>query len=362
MANGFDPTENKKPITSPTVGPSIESQINNGYSPYGSTTTKAAVETGSGWWAFTIAHIKLLQYQFISDEALHECIQLVETRVYLLAAVAYAVLFIMVIEPVSCIIVESRPLRYKMQAYLYRPFEYLFEKAFYRIFNLQVFGEPHLNMNTLTVMMANHQGVIDYAVLIMLCRKAGIIDSSFFFVFKHCVRLPSLRVLYNMWRMQTNWRVPDISLASTFAPVLESPWMNEGGKSIIIFPEVMSWSATTMLEDRAECVEEGCPKLNELLYPRFNAFVQALAYLRDHPLTEIYDVTLLYSCDGQLRMPSFKQLLLLTKQKWTVQLHIRKYPISSLPRKEKHLIRWLEKEWFRKDTLISDLKMKALQT
>lgn len=323
-------------------------------------TIEVEVKTESGWLVFIVSYMKKLLYRFISQETLQEYGELTETRIYLLAAIAYAALFIIVIEPLSCIIVESRPVRYKVQSYFFRPFEFLLENAFHRIFDIQVFGEQNFNMHTLTVIMANHQGILDYATLIVLCRKAGIIDSSYFFVFKHCVRLPSLRVCYNMWRMQTNWRVPEISLADTFSPVLESPWINEGGKSIIIFPEVMCWSATNMLEDRGECVNQGCPKLNELLYPRFNAFVQAVTYLRDHPLADIYDVTILYTCEGQSGMPTFKQLLL-SNQRWKIQVHVKKYPASSIPRREKHLIRWLEKEWFRKDSLISDLKLKSQQ-
>lgn len=293
---------------------------------------------------------------FVSPQTVDTELEHLKTAGYMLTTTLLIVVFTVFIGPLSCLCFESRPLRYKVQGYVIRPIEHLLDRTFSRVFEYECSGDAVVHSDKLAAVFSNHLGFLDYFTLMNFSRKCGVENSNYFFVWKHCVRLPSLRVLYNMWRKQSNWRVPAISLAETFSTVLESPWVNEGGKWVILFPEVSPWSATTMLEDRAECADNGCPKLSNLLYPRFNAFVQTVTFLRDFPLAEIYDVSILYSDkSGKVRVPGWQDLLFSNKD-WKIHLSIKQHLASSLPHKEKHLVKWLEMQWYRKDLALATMR------
>lgn len=269
-------------------------------------------------------------------------------------------LFILIFGPLSSVLVESRSVRYKLQGYFFHVLEKLIEIKFNQAFEYEVSGHEQINPENLAAVISNHQGALDYFTLIYFSSKSGLDNSIFFFVWKHCVRLPSLQVLYNTWRNKSNWRVPKKVLSDVFCPVLESPWRDQGGKWIVIFPEVIPWSNTAMLEHRAACSDNGCPKLHNLLYPRFNAFNQTVSFLRDYPLTDVYDLTILYinTKEGnRIGVPTFKNLILSQKD-WTVRIVVKRIPTAQISHKEKHMTRWLEKQWYIKDREISLLKKK----
>lgn len=272
-------------------------------------------------------------------------------------------LFIFVFEPLSSVLIESRSLRYKMQGYFSHIVEKLVEIKFSQAFELEVSGDEQINPENLAVVISNHQGAIDYFTLMNFASRSELDNSIFFFVWKHCVRLPSVQVLYNAWRNKSNWKVPKRVLSDVFCSVLESPWRDQGGKWIVIFPEVIPWSNTAMLEHRAECSNNGCPKLQNLLYPRFNAFNQTVSFLRDHPLADVYDLAILYINNREGKkfgVPTWKDLVFSQKD-WTVKIVVKRIPTTQVPYKEKHMTRWLEKQWFTKDQEISLLKKKSDQ-
>jgi len=289
----------------------------------------------------------------ISDQQFDDLLSILQSLLTIILIGVYVIIF----EPLTCILVEKRQLRWKIQGNFAHAIEKVILAVYDRAFKVELIGLENVDPAKLAIVTSNHQTLLDYLTIACCASKCGIDTSTFFFVWKHCVRLPSISVLYNEWLRRSNWKVPSSMLSDVLSPVLDSPWREDGGKWLVVFPEVTPWSASSMVEQRALCAQNGCPKLQNLLYPRFNAFVQAASYLRDYPVTDIYELTILYvnTNDYKVGIPGWRDVLLSQKD-WRIRVEIKKRHVSSVPHKEKHIVSWLEKQWYEQDRSMTEFK------
>lgn len=90
---------------------------------------------------------------------------------------------------------------------------------------------------------------------------------------------------------------------------------------------------------------QGLPLPNHTLVPRTKGFVATVQGLRSH-VTAVYDLTLGY----EKGVPSLWQYIQGFARK--AHLHVRRYPIDSLPSDDDGIARWLQERFGEKDALL----------
>lgn len=93
-------------------------------------------------------------------------------------------------------------------------------------------------------------------------------------------------------------------------------------------------SKTKIKQGQEFAKERGLPVLNHVLIPRTKGFVATVQGLRGHTVDVVYDVTVGY----EVKPPS---LLGMVRLEWRrVHVHVRRWPISSLPKDNEGLAAW----------------------
>jgi lysophosphatidic acid acyltransferase/lysophosphatidylinositol acyltransferase len=101
------------------------------------------------------------------------------------------------------------------------------------------------------------------------------------------------------------------------------------------------------------------PILEYSLLPRTKGFVATVQGLRDK-LDAVYDVTILYQnkktgkTEG-VKGPNLFEAIL-RKASSNAHIHVRRYPIQSLPKDDLQLSKWCLDRWKEKDQLIKDFQ------
>jgi len=98
------------------------------------------------------------------------------------------------------------------------------------------------------------------------------------------------------------------------------------------------------------------PILHHCLLPRTKGFIATLKGLRDsNTIKAVYDFTILYN-DGKSTPPLGSMFYgkYILKDNYQVHIHVRRYPIESIPRDDKAIAEWVYKIWTEKDDLIEE--------
>lgn len=282
--------------------------------------------------------------------------------IYAIGTLLYAVLYVLIFRPVTCFLFSTYSLRHKIRGYLILPFENMLKEMFVRSFVVEIKEDSStvINPRENCVVICNHQSLLDHFALNYLSTTCQLDASCFFYAYKHCSRLLSNRSLLSLFFKKYNWIVPKEYLPEVFAPVLESPSRNYGGKWVCLFPEVQMFTQTDLHSQRQVCISNGCKPLSNILYPRYNSFFDCVEFLRDCDFTSILDVTISYfnirDPDNVYRgVPTYLDIIL-GIQNWKVIINVKKIPMSSISYKEKRVTRWLEKQWYEKDSRITEMK------
>ncbi len=194
------------------------------------------------------------------------------------------------------------------------------------------------------LLVANHQNMPDITALMAYARSKRRLGDLKFFV-KHAIKwVPGIG-----WGMQflscpflrRDWDRDRERVRRTFAALVDERipmWLVTFAEGTRGTPEKIRASAEWALE-------RGLEATRHVQLPRTKGFVATVEGLGDH-LNAIYDVTIAY-VDG---VPTLWQYI--TGQVRQVHLHVRRFPVETLPRVEGELKQWLYDRFQEKDALL----------
>lgn len=264
-----------------------------------------------------------------------------------IAAVAAVTLWLFNIQPVTRVVHPGK-LRRAIRWYAASALQKALVLKYDHSFSLNFEGDK-IDPRESAIIIANHQSVVDYWVCAAIAEKLGVGADVYFYINKKCVHFPTLHTALYSLRGRANWTTPNSLLDKVFEDPLHTP--KSRSKWIVVFPEVASWSPEEMRQHQLLCAANGAPLLKHLLYPRFSGFVQAVDFFRDLDINAIYDLTICYSHESQPGIPVKPGITasLVSQHEWCIDVVTKRYKMSGLPTKQKRLIKWLEKLWYRKD-------------
>jgi len=121
----------------------------------------------------------------------------------------------------------------------------------------------------------------------------------------------------------------------------------------VTHPEGSRVNATNIKKSQEFAKERGLPILNNVLLPRVKGFTSSVLALRD-TLDAVYDLTVAYK-----KRPAGFIHLFYGARPTEIHVHLRRFPIQSLPTEEKHIEQWLYQRSKEKDILIQQFKDKG---
>ena len=191
------------------------------------------------------------------------------------------------------------------------------------------------------LVISNHQQMPDILALMTLARSKNRLGDLKFFV-KYALKwVPGVG-----WGMQflgcpflrRDWTADRELIDRTFNTIVEegiSVWL-------VSFVEGTRSTPAKIQASAQWAVEHGMDPLRHLLTPRSKGFVATVGALRDH-LDAAYDVTIAY--DGGV--PTLWQFIVGCVDR--IHLHVRRFPVATLPSSDTELRDWLLERWRIKD-------------
>ncbi|VDL64436.1 unnamed protein product [Nippostrongylus brasiliensis] len=121
---------------------------------------------------------------------------------------------------------------------------------------------------------------------------------------------------------------------------------------ILIFPEGTDKSPWTTTKSSEFAKKNGLKDLNHLLYPRVAGFYHLLNKMREENyITYVYDITIAYPYNI---VQSEMDLVLKGTCPREVHFHVKKFPVSVVPRAEADCGRWLNERWLLKESALEE--------
>jgi lysocardiolipin and lysophospholipid acyltransferase len=119
----------------------------------------------------------------------------------------------------------------------------------------------------------------------------------------------------------------------------------------LIFPEGTVLSPNGIQSSNKWAVKFGLPSYRHVLHPRTTGLLFCLSTLRQHKgIDAVYDLTL-----GYLEGPMVSKLGLFKGQPpHEVHVHVRRYPIASVPEDNADIERWCQDLWSQKEQRLAD--------
>lgn len=195
------------------------------------------------------------------------------------------------------------------------------------------------------IVFANHQQMTDITFLMAYARTKDRLGDLKWFVKKAVKYVPGVGwglSFLDCPFLERNWAEDRSSIERTFASLVRDRvpmWL-------ITFPEGTRLTAEKLESSRAWAEKQGLPLPNHTLVPRTKGFVATVQALRTHA-TAVYDLTLGYE-EG---VPSLWQYIQGFARK--AHLHVRRYPIDSLPSDDDGIARWLQERFREKEALLA---------
>lgn len=194
------------------------------------------------------------------------------------------------------------------------------------------------------IVLVNHQDMADITYLMFPAREKGRLGDMKYMLKDVIKYVPGVGwglLFLDSLFVKRNWLRDQGSIHRTFERLLQARvpvWL-------INFAEGTRLTAEKLERSKRWAEEQGRRPLQHLLMPRTKGFVATVAGLRGH-LNAVYDVTIGYE-DG---VPSLWQYLCGHSRK--AHLHVRRFPIDSLPASSEELADWLFARFEEKDALL----------
>lgn len=141
-----------------------------------------------------------------------------------------------------------------------------------------------------------------------------------------------------------NWEKDQKSIDKTFQNLKNRKipfWM-------IFHPEGTRKSEEKLKKSHEWAKKKDLPMLNHVLLPKTKGFLATIKGLNSH-VNAIYDLTIVYN-NGE-SIPDLATSTLRYGSR--VNIHVRRYPIKTLPTDDQEIKQWCTDRWIEKDQLIS---------
>ena len=197
------------------------------------------------------------------------------------------------------------------------------------------------------LLIVNHQGMVDVFPLMMLAQEKGTLKDLKWFVKDILKYIPGMgwgMLFLDCIFVKRSWNQDQAQIEKTFSNFKK----NHIPLWLISFVEGTRITPEKLKKNQAYCKEKGLPILSHCMIPKTKGFVASVNGLSSC-ITAVYDVTLIYRSG----VPSIVQLSLGYIKEF--ELHIRRYPLDTLPQDASALSQWLKDRYVEKNLLLSRL-------
>jgi|APCry1669191515_1035360.scaffolds.fasta_scaffold00188_21 1-acyl-sn-glycerol-3-phosphate acyltransferase len=215
---------------------------------------------------------------------------------------------------------------------------------------LKLTGDP-IPAQENALVLANHQGFADiYAIGLLASEKKRLGDLKWF-AKKNIKYFPGLgwgMLFLDCLFLQRNWTADRTSILETFSKYRQekiSFWL-------ISFVEGTRFTPAKWKRNWHQAKKKNLPLLRHLLLPKTRGFVATIEGLSEE-MDAVYDLTIGFP----KKLTSIWDIL--QGKAPPIHLHVRRYPVETLPQESKELVSWLLKRFSEKDALLEDYKKRG---
>lgn len=189
-----------------------------------------------------------------------------------------------------------------------------------------------------------------------------------FFTWYELWAVPTVEYFKHISQADENWELDGETLVSIFHTFLDTPQPNST-QWIATFPEVNIFSEKDLKMQNILGEKHYLPAFENVLYPRFGNFANAIGGLYKTRYTRLYDSTIIYynrnKITGEIvdfKSPSLLSILGVRDSniETVILVHITGKFLSHIPLKRSKLEKYLENRWIKKDKLIAKLEKRIL--
>lgn len=190
-----------------------------------------------------------------------------------------------------------------------------------------------------------------------------------FFTWFEIWNIPTISLFKHISQTDENWELDGETLVSIFQKFLDSSKANYS-QWLTLFPEVNIFNEKNSKMQNILGEKHYLPYFENVLYPRFGAFANAVGGLYKTKFTRIYDMTLLYynknKTTGEVidfNAPTLLGVLGLRDEniKTVILVFVAGKFLGRIPLKRNRLEKYLENRWIKKDKLITKLQKKIIK-
>ncbi|KAI8690632.1 PlsC domain-containing protein [Fusarium sp. Ph1] len=207
------------------------------------------------------------------------------------------------------------------------------------------------------IVVSNHVAWSDFYLIQALAMKAGMLGRCRYFAKAQLRFVPFLG--WGLWAMgmplvSRNWLRDKSELDHVFSNMVQKAFPTW----LISFSEGTRFTPAKYQESIDFCKLANRRQPRNLLYPRTKGFIATVQHLRQAPhVKAVYDLTIAYQHQGTFqRAPSMWETLstpgLSEQGGYKFHVHVRRFPIESLPAKDEELAAWLEELWMEKGKIL----------
>jgi hypothetical protein len=181
--------------------------------------------------------------------------------------------------------------------------------------------------------------------------------------------IPSVDYFKHISQADENWEMDGETLVAVFHEYLDSTNFNNT-KWLTLFPEVNIFSEKDLKMQNIMGEKHYLPQFENVLYPRFGGFANAVGGMYKTNFTRLYDITLLYYNRNMItgEIIDFKPPTLLSilgvrdsSIDTVILVHVAGKFLNRVPLKRNKLEKYLENRWIKKDKLITKLEKRLLK-
>ncbi|KAH3682938.1 hypothetical protein WICPIJ_006092 [Wickerhamomyces pijperi] len=224
-------------------------------------------------------------------------------------------------------------------------------------------NDPKIQELKNSIVISNHRSLFDFVIMYYLktvVEKATDDEINMkFFNWNKLWSTPDFCLLRNIMKYDENWEYKSADLEHKLRRCTTNPAHKPNNHWVIHFPEVNIFDEKTQLTQSQQNDSYYLPKLDNLLYPRFNNFNNLISILQKDQLTKephfpfknLIDLNILYydPLKNSFVEPKLLEILALKQPILIINIEIKLNPLNKLPSKQRKLEKWLEQDWCEKD-------------
>ena len=194
------------------------------------------------------------------------------------------------------------------------------------------------------IVILNHQQMADITVTFSFARAKECVGDLKWFVKDILKYVPGIgwgMLFLDCLFIKRDWTADRDYIHRVFRNILDY----EVPLWLMMFVEGTRVKPEKIVRSQAYAAEHGLPQLRHVLLPRTKGFVASVQSLRRHAVA-VYDLTIGY----EVGVPTLWQWIKGRVRR--VHLHVRRYPLDSLPPDDEALSAWLYRRFEEKDQLL----------